>query len=102
MRSRLAGKLSSVACPRFHALLLNPTLIPWLPSSRSAGLLPWRCTISSPLTGNKERFMSEEKVVTYELEGDIALIGLNRPDKRNALSPDLMRELRDAALRAGD
>jgi enoyl-CoA hydratase/carnithine racemase len=46
--------------------------------------------------------MSEEKVVTYELEGEIALIGLNRPDKRNALSPDLMKELRDAAVRAGD
>jgi len=27
--------------------------------------------------------MSEEKVVTYELEGEIALVGLNRPDKRN-------------------
>ena len=46
--------------------------------------------------------MSEETVVTYELEGEIALIGLNRPDKRNALSPDLMKQLRDAALRAGD
>jgi (methylthio)acryloyl-CoA hydratase len=46
--------------------------------------------------------MSEEKVVTYELESEIALIGLNRPDKRNALSPDLMKELRDAAVRAGD
>jgi enoyl-CoA hydratase/carnithine racemase len=37
--------------------------------------------------------MSEETVVTYELEGEIALIGLNRPDKRNALSPDLMKQL---------
>ena len=46
--------------------------------------------------------MSEETVVTYELEGEIALIGLNRPDKRNALSPDLMKQLRDAARRAGD
>ena len=46
--------------------------------------------------------MSEEQVVTYELEGEIALIGLNRPDKRNALSPDLMEQLRDAARRAGD
>jgi enoyl-CoA hydratase/carnithine racemase len=46
--------------------------------------------------------MSEETVVTYELEGEIALIGLNCPDKRNALSPDLMKQLRDAALRAGD
>jgi enoyl-CoA hydratase/carnithine racemase len=46
--------------------------------------------------------MSEETVVTYQLEGEIALIGLNRPDKRNALSPNLMKQLRDAALRAGD
>ena len=46
--------------------------------------------------------MSEETVVTYELDGEIALIGLNRPDKRNALSPDLMKQLRDAARRAGD
>jgi enoyl-CoA hydratase/carnithine racemase len=25
--------------------------------------------------------MSEEQTVTYELEGEIALVGLNRPDK---------------------
>ena len=43
-----------------------------------------------------------EQVVTYELEGEVALIGLNRPDKRNALSPELQKGLREAALRAGE
>jgi len=41
-------------------------------------------------------------MLTYKLEGEIALIGLNRPEKRNALSPELMRLLREAVLRAGD
>jgi (methylthio)acryloyl-CoA hydratase len=43
-----------------------------------------------------------ENVVTYELEGDVALVGLNRPDKRNAMSPQLQKELLEAALRAGE
>ena len=43
--------------------------------------------------------MSEE-LVTYELDGDVALIGLNRPEKRNALSNALQDQLRDSALRA--
>jgi enoyl-CoA hydratase/carnithine racemase len=46
--------------------------------------------------------MSDENVVTYEREGDLALIGLNRPDKRNALSPELREQLLAAVLRAGD
>ena len=46
--------------------------------------------------------MSEGRVVSYELEGAVALIGLNRPDKRNAMSPDLMKQLREAAIRAGE
>ena len=33
------------------------------------------------------KFMSEEQMVTYELEGEIALVGLNRPDKRNCFNP---------------
>lgn len=45
---------------------------------------------------------SSGEVVTYERQGDIALIGINRPEKRNALSPELMRLLREAVLRAGD
>ena len=41
-----------------------------------------------------------EEVVTYECDGTIALIGLNRAAKRNALNPALTNQLRDAALRA--
>ena len=53
--------------------------------------------------------MSEEQTVTYELEGEIALVGLNRPDKRNAFDSTMLRELAaaygeldaDDTLRAG-
>jgi (methylthio)acryloyl-CoA hydratase len=46
--------------------------------------------------------MSEENVVTYELEGEIALVGFNRPDKRNCFNPDVMKALRVAIERAGE
>ena len=39
-------------------------------------------------------------LITYQLEGNIALIGLNRPDKRNAINDPLIDELRAAVLRA--
>lgn len=41
-----------------------------------------------------------DSLVTYELEGSIALIGLNRADKRNAISDAVITELRSAVLRA--
>jgi enoyl-CoA hydratase/carnithine racemase len=41
-------------------------------------------------------------VITYELKGNVALIGLNRPEKRNALSDGLIAELRAAVVRAGE
>ncbi len=41
-----------------------------------------------------------EPLITYELDGNIALIGLNRPDKRNAINDPLIDELRAAVLRA--
>ena len=37
--------------------------------------------------------MSEEQTVTYELEGEIALVGLNRPDKRNCFNPLVMKQM---------
>ena len=37
-----------------------------------------------------------EPLITYELDGAIALIGLNRPDKRNAINGTLVRELQTA------
>jgi (methylthio)acryloyl-CoA hydratase len=46
--------------------------------------------------------MNEETVVTYELDAETALIGLNRPDKRNALNPPLREALLTAVLRAGE
>jgi len=41
-----------------------------------------------------------EPLITYQLDGHIALIGLNRPDKRNAINDPLIDELRAAVLRA--
>jgi enoyl-CoA hydratase/carnithine racemase len=38
--------------------------------------------------------------VTYELEGEIALIGLNRPDKRNCMNSAMNQELNKAVQRA--
>src|SRR5690349_25096245 len=46
--------------------------------------------------------MSEEQTVTYELDGEIALVGLNRPDKRNCFNPTVMKQLREAIDRAGE
>lgn len=40
-------------------------------------------------------------LVTYELRGEIALIGINRPAKRNALSAEAANQVIDAALQAG-
>ena len=37
----------------------------------------------------------------YELDGDVALIGINRPGKRNALNARMFAELGDLAERAG-
>ena len=44
--------------------------------------------------------MSDTPFITYELDGNIALIGLNRPDKRNAIHDPLIDALRVAILRA--
>lgn len=43
-----------------------------------------------------------DELVTYELDGDVARIGLNRTAKRNALSADLQRDLLQASSRAID
>jgi (methylthio)acryloyl-CoA hydratase len=43
-----------------------------------------------------------EQLVTYEQDGAIALIGLNRPDKRNAINEAVIDALRIAVQRAGD
>ena len=41
-------------------------------------------------------------LVTYELDGKVALIGLNRPDKRNAINDATLAALGDAVQRAGE
>jgi (methylthio)acryloyl-CoA hydratase len=41
-------------------------------------------------------------LITYELDGPVAVIGLNRPDKRNAINDDVVLALRDAVLRGGE
>ena len=40
------------------------------------------------------------ELVTYELDGDVAIIGLNRPEKRNALNQELGAQLHRAVSRA--
>ncbi|MEP9355839.1 crotonase/enoyl-CoA hydratase family protein [Xanthobacter sp. KR7-65] len=41
-------------------------------------------------------------LVTYEVDENVALIGLNRPEKRNAINDALLLELRDVLAEAGD
>ncbi|MGZ9810117.1 crotonase/enoyl-CoA hydratase family protein [Pseudoroseicyclus sp. H15] len=43
---------------------------------------------------------SAENMVTYEMRGDVALIGLNRPEKRNAISDRFVGQIEQAVLRA--
>ena len=43
-----------------------------------------------------------ESVVTFELDGPIAVIGLNRPDKRNAINDATVVALREAVWKAGE
>ncbi|MEQ6333950.1 crotonase/enoyl-CoA hydratase family protein [Sphingobium sp. MK2] len=41
-----------------------------------------------------------ERCVTYELKGQIAFIGLNRPEKRNAINRELFLQLAEAVAKA--
>jgi enoyl-CoA hydratase len=43
-----------------------------------------------------------EPVVLYEMDDKVSVITLNRPEKLNAISPELMRQLLDAFARADD
>ena len=45
---------------------------------------------------------AETSLVTYDCRGDVAVIGLNRPAKRNAMSDLVIEALAQAVLRAGD
>ena len=41
-----------------------------------------------------------DDLVTYEMRGDVALLGLNRPEKRNAISDRFVEAIHDAVTRA--
>ncbi|MGX1098746.1 crotonase/enoyl-CoA hydratase family protein [Amorphus sp. MBR-141] len=43
---------------------------------------------------------ADEALVTYEVRGDVALVGLNRPDKRNAISDRFIEAIAVAVGRA--
>ena len=48
------------------------------------------------------KWLSEPDEILFEVDGAVATITLNRPEKRNALSPAMMREMHDAMLEADD
>lgn len=48
------------------------------------------------------KWLKSQEFLIFEVKEKIAYITLNRPDKRNALSPDLIREIHEAMLEADD
>jgi len=48
------------------------------------------------------KWLSKPELLTFSVDNAIATITLNRPDKRNALSPALLQEMHDAMLEADD
>lgn len=48
------------------------------------------------------KWLRSTDCITFEVKGAIAWVTLNRPEKRNALSRALLRELREAMLEADD
>ncbi len=48
------------------------------------------------------KWLKTTDFLTFEIDGAIATITLNRPEKRNALSRALLREMREALLEADD
>jgi enoyl-CoA hydratase len=48
------------------------------------------------------KWLKSEDFLKFEVKEKIAYITLNRPDKRNALSPELIREIHQAMLEADD
>ncbi len=50
----------------------------------------------------KGKWLKSAECLTFEVRDQIAYVTLNRPEKRNALSLQLMREIRDAMTEADD
>ncbi len=48
------------------------------------------------------KWLKSTEFLLFEVRDKIAYITLNRPEKRNALSPDLIREIHEAMLEADD
>ncbi len=48
------------------------------------------------------KWMKSQELIKFEVSDKVARITLNRPAKRNALSPELIKELHDAILEADD
>jgi enoyl-CoA hydratase/carnithine racemase len=48
------------------------------------------------------KWLKSTDCITFEVRDRIAFITMNRPDKRNALSPELITEVHDAMLEADD
>ena len=51
---------------------------------------------------NEGQMTDEGKSILYQVDGTIARITLNRPDKRNALNDELIASLKDALVRANE
>jgi enoyl-CoA hydratase len=48
------------------------------------------------------KWLKTQEFIGFEIREKIAYVTLNRPDKRNALSPELIKEVHDAMLEADD
>ena len=56
-------------------------------------------TRGKPIRRGRRRYMEVRDAVTYELRDRVAWVGLNRPQKRNAINDSLLSELESAARR---
>lgn len=48
------------------------------------------------------KWLKSQDFIKFEIRDQVAYISLNRPEKRNALSPELIQEIHDAMLEADD
>src|SRR6201990_2930762 len=58
--------------------------------------------MTTSLTTTKAKHMTANEIVLQHLDKGLLTITMNRPDRRNALSPDMTRGLVDAARRAAE